>query len=283
MSYPDNNPKTAVGAKKVPLHLVPPSATHYLALAFADGAKKYGPYNWRDNNVSTSVYYGAAKRHLDAFWDGEDLSKDAQVHHLAHVMACCAIVLDALTVGMLNDDRPTEGAAGKLQAEFAASHARVEVAEPVHIVTSLTATETLDRARDAELNYELAQKLWLDVERTQHAPLFVPGHNGEWIGKEETRRTLGDLINEVVAKEQADQQRRWEEDRKRQAVHEARRGLYARHGVPFGEGEESKAEQESSVPGLSGLVGSEVLQFPSQWPESEVDPLASEIFGTSRD
>ena len=54
--YPDGNPKTAQGALKVPLHLVPPSAMHYLALAFRDGATKYGPYNWRDKGVSASVY-----------------------------------------------------------------------------------------------------------------------------------------------------------------------------------------------------------------------------------
>ena len=117
--YPDNNPKTAIGVTKLPLHLVPPSATHYLAMAFADGAKKYGPYNWRDRTVSSSVYVAAAKRHIDAWWDGEDLSSDAKIHHIAHAMACMAIILDALTIDKLNDDRPTAGAAAKLQADYA--------------------------------------------------------------------------------------------------------------------------------------------------------------------
>ena len=117
-NYPDGNPKTAMGALKVPLHLVPPSATHFTALAFKDGAAKYGPYNWREKGVSASVYYAAAKRHMDAWWDGEDVSPDALVHHLGHVMACCAIVLDAMTIGKLNDDRPPAGAASRLQQEF---------------------------------------------------------------------------------------------------------------------------------------------------------------------
>lgn len=116
--YPDNNPKTAIGVTKVPLHLVPPSAKHFLASAFADGAKKYGPYNWRDKTVSSSVYLGAAQRHMDAWWDGEAVSADAKVHHLAHAMACLAIVLDAETVGKLNDDRPTKGATPELQAQW---------------------------------------------------------------------------------------------------------------------------------------------------------------------
>ena len=118
MSYPDDNPKTAIGSTKVPLHLVPPSAKHFLALAFKDGAEKYGPYNWREHKVSASIYYAAAQRHIDAWWDGEDLSSDAKVHHLGHAMACMAILLDAMTVDKLNDDRPLAGAASSLQAAF---------------------------------------------------------------------------------------------------------------------------------------------------------------------
>lgn len=118
MAYPDNNPKTAVGAAKVPLHLVPPSAKHYLALALADGARKYGPYNWRDSKISVSVYVAAVQRHIDAFWDGEDCAEDSGVHHLAHAMACLALLLDAEGVDMLHDDRPTPGAATQLQHSF---------------------------------------------------------------------------------------------------------------------------------------------------------------------
>lgn len=119
-SYPDGNPKTGQAALKVPLELVPPSAEIFLAHAFKDGADKYDPYNWRSKGVSSSVYYGAAKRHLQAWWDGEDLADDSKVHHLAHAMACCAILLDSLTCGTLNDNRPPAGAASRLQAEYLA-------------------------------------------------------------------------------------------------------------------------------------------------------------------
>lgn len=118
-AYPDNNPKTVLGITKAPLHLVPPSATYHLATAFADGAKKYGPYNWREKTVSSSVYIAAAKRHIDAWWDGEAVSRDAQVHHLAHALACLAIIVDAESVGKLNDDRPAPGAASDLQDAYA--------------------------------------------------------------------------------------------------------------------------------------------------------------------
>ena len=116
--YKDNNPKTLVGASKVPLHLVPPSAKHFLAEALGDGARKYGPYNWRDSKISVSVYKAALERHMDAFWDGEDYAADSGVHHVAHAMACCALILDAMSIDMLVDDRPTPGAASGLQKEY---------------------------------------------------------------------------------------------------------------------------------------------------------------------
>lgn len=114
-SYPDNNPKTAVGAKKLPLENVPPSAMHALAEAFADGAKKYGSYNWRTRTVSSSVYYGAALRHLQAWWDGEEVAEDTLINHLHHAMACLSILIDANSIGKLNDNRPPKGAASKMQ------------------------------------------------------------------------------------------------------------------------------------------------------------------------
>ena len=118
--YPDGNPKTAIGAAKLPLDLVPPTAVQHLAAAFKDGGVKYGPFNWREQQVSSTVYYAAALRHLFAWFDGEDFAQDSGVHHLAHAMACMAIVLDAESVGMLNDNRPTAGKAADMQKEFAA-------------------------------------------------------------------------------------------------------------------------------------------------------------------
>lgn len=116
--YPDNNPKTAYGAKKLPLELVPPSAVAALAEAFSDGAKKYGPYNWREKSISSSVYYGAALRHLQAWWDGEDIAEDSGVDHLHHALACVALIIDGKSVGKLNDNRPPKGAASQMQKSW---------------------------------------------------------------------------------------------------------------------------------------------------------------------
>jgi hypothetical protein len=117
--YPDNNPKTLAGANRLPLHLVPPSAISYLAEAMADGGRKYGPYNWRESPISVSTYIAAATRHMHAYWDGEDFAKDSGVHHLAHAMACFALLLDAYSLNVLVDDRPPKGKAADIQAAYA--------------------------------------------------------------------------------------------------------------------------------------------------------------------
>lgn len=116
--YPDDNPKTAFGVRKVPLHLIPPTGLVHEARAFADGAAKYGPYNWRDKTVSSSVYVGAALRHLLAWWDGQDTDPQSSVNHLGHARACLNILLDAQANGKLNDDRPPRGRTAELLALF---------------------------------------------------------------------------------------------------------------------------------------------------------------------
>lgn len=117
------NPKAKFGAQKVPLGLIPPAAEFHLARAHANGAHKYGPYNWRETTVDAMTYIHAAKRHLSCFLDGEDYSQDTveagmPVHHLGHVMACCAILLDAQALGRLDDNRPPPGKASILIEEL---------------------------------------------------------------------------------------------------------------------------------------------------------------------
>lgn len=117
--YPDGNPKTAMGAQKPDMSVVPPSSILHMATAMMSGAEKYGPYNWRESSISVRPYVSAAMRHLSAYLDGENYSQDTveaglPVHHLAHVMSCCAILLDAESIGALNDNRPTPGKSGDL-------------------------------------------------------------------------------------------------------------------------------------------------------------------------
>ncbi len=103
--------------KKPALQYVPPVALIYEALAFADGAAKHGgPYNWRKegNEPAAMMYVGGLLRHILAWLDGEEVASDSGVPHLGGVRACAAILIDAIELGILIDDRPLVGRAGPL-------------------------------------------------------------------------------------------------------------------------------------------------------------------------
>lgn len=103
---PDSNPKTAYGMAKPSFHCIPPAALIYLGAVMKNGADKYGLMNWRQHSVTFSVYYNAMLRHLFAILDGEWEDPESGQPHLAHVMACATVILDAKENGKLNDDRP---------------------------------------------------------------------------------------------------------------------------------------------------------------------------------
>lgn len=100
------NPKDAIGTTKLPMHLIPSTAKAAMALAYLEGALKYGKYNWRAAGVRSSVYLDALERHLEKFKNGEDSDPETGVPHLGSIMACCGILLDAALCGKLTDDRP---------------------------------------------------------------------------------------------------------------------------------------------------------------------------------
>lgn len=109
---PDANPKTRYGVAKPGMSHVPNTALLYLGRVHDHGADKYGSHNWRQTPVTSSVYENAIQRHLMLYHDGhllDDGPGGSGLPHLAHVMACCAILIDAREQGTLNDDRPTPG------------------------------------------------------------------------------------------------------------------------------------------------------------------------------
>ena len=100
------NAKNSAGSKKAPLGTTPPIALIALGAAMDDGAKKYGPFNWRPTEVTASVFFNAMARHLLGWYCGEREAADSGIHHLAHLMGGAAIVLDAEFHNVLVDDRP---------------------------------------------------------------------------------------------------------------------------------------------------------------------------------
>ncbi len=103
----DTNPKDAIGSTKLPMSVVPESVIAYASLAWLEGKTKYGGVNWRAAGVRVSVYIDALKRHCAKYYDGgEWADPKTTVPHLASIIACAGIILDAQLAGKLTDDRP---------------------------------------------------------------------------------------------------------------------------------------------------------------------------------
>jgi len=100
------NPKDLNGLKKVSISKLPVVGIIHGAHAMMYGADLYGAYNWRDKDVLASIYYDAIMRHMMCWFEGQDYAPDSKVHHLGHVIACAAILLDAFEMDKLVDDRP---------------------------------------------------------------------------------------------------------------------------------------------------------------------------------
>lgn len=101
----NQNPKNAAAVNKPSTYAIPPIAILALGAAMKNGADKYGPFNWRQNEVIASVFIDAINRHFLAWQACENNASDSGIHHLAHIMANCAILLDAIHNSVFNDDR----------------------------------------------------------------------------------------------------------------------------------------------------------------------------------
>jgi hypothetical protein len=100
------NPKDAIGRAKPGLAFLPMQPIFEAGQVMKLGAEKYGPYNWREANISASVYYDAIHRHLLRWWEGDTHDDESKCHHLAHIIANCSLYLDAVHNQTNIDDRP---------------------------------------------------------------------------------------------------------------------------------------------------------------------------------
>ena len=106
MKKKDTNPKDRIATTRLDLSLFPATATTYGALAMTEGDLKYGGYNYRTAGVKASVYFAAANRHLNKWFNGEWADQKTEVPHLASALACIGVLIDAIECDKLNDDRP---------------------------------------------------------------------------------------------------------------------------------------------------------------------------------
>lgn len=107
-----SNPKDALGIKKVGMSVMPVRVLYEVALGMLEGALKYGRHNYRVIGVRGSVYYDATKRHLDDWWEGEDIDPASQLSHVTKAISSLIVLRDAMIRGNWVDDRPPRSDAG---------------------------------------------------------------------------------------------------------------------------------------------------------------------------
>ena len=100
------NPKEEIGDTKTPHHLVPPRVLEEVAWAMNEGAKKYGAFNYRKAGVKFHTYYSSTRRHIDKWYEGEDIDPDSGLHHIVKAIAGLVVLYDSIKEGNFNDDRP---------------------------------------------------------------------------------------------------------------------------------------------------------------------------------
>lgn len=102
----DTNPKDAVGIRKAPVSTIPGTVVAELGIAMLEGARKYGRHNYRVAGVRASVYRDAVWRHMNAWWEGEDIDSDSGLSHITKAIASLTVLRDAMIRNNWVDDRP---------------------------------------------------------------------------------------------------------------------------------------------------------------------------------
>lgn len=102
----ETNPKDSVGIKKAPLSVVPTQVLHEIGLGMLEGALKYGRHNYRVAGVRASVYYDATMRHLNQWWEGEDIDRASQLSHITKALSSLSVLRDSMLQENWTDDRP---------------------------------------------------------------------------------------------------------------------------------------------------------------------------------
>lgn len=100
---------------KLRYDLICPEIEKRCAEVFSYGAKKYGERNC-EKGFRYSRLYAAARRHLAAFWEGEDLDQESGLPHLAHAAWNLNMLLVQQSRGTGEDDR-VKVVSGKLTDE----------------------------------------------------------------------------------------------------------------------------------------------------------------------
>ena len=89
---------------KLRLELIPPEAIRALGAVLTFGAQKYEDRNW-EKGIEWGRVYGAAMRHLWAWWGGKDLDAESGFSHLWHALTGIAFLVTYEHRAIGKDDR----------------------------------------------------------------------------------------------------------------------------------------------------------------------------------
>lgn len=106
VSEKPSNPKDIVGIRKVPFSVLPTPVLAEAALGMMEGALKYGRHNYRAIGVRGSVYFDATQRHLNSWWEGEDLDPESGLSHITKAISSLLVLRDSMIRENWEDDRP---------------------------------------------------------------------------------------------------------------------------------------------------------------------------------
>lgn len=87
--------------------LIPPEVEEALARVLTYGAAKYSERNW-ELGMKWGRPYAALRRHMAAWWAGQDLDPETGMSHLWHAACCIAFLVAFEARGTGTDDRPVQ-------------------------------------------------------------------------------------------------------------------------------------------------------------------------------
>lgn len=94
-------------ANKSRYDLIPPEIEEAIAKVLTFGTVKYGERNW-ELGMKWGRPYAALRRHMAAWWSGEDNDPETGMPHTWHAACCIAFIVAFEARGTGTDDRPTQ-------------------------------------------------------------------------------------------------------------------------------------------------------------------------------
>lgn len=124
------NPKDGLGIRKWrQFACVPWSVIAEIGVGMLEGARKYGPYNWRPAGARASVYVDAAIGHIMQWQEGEDVDSYSGLSHITKAITSLVVLRDAMLQGVLVDDRPPAARLDALRSDLQQRVERIVPAE----------------------------------------------------------------------------------------------------------------------------------------------------------